>query len=176
MYERRPGFFREDTLPGRRVEAKVKWFNAGKGFGFVTPVDGSPDAFLPIAVLRRAGYEDLLAGALLTCEVGDGAKGPLVTSVLKIDRSTATSSPSATTSRFDRRAPRPSLTIEGAVKRFEPEKGYGFITPDGGGKDVFIHTTALRRSGVTALDPGQRVRAEVVDGQKGQEAERIILL
>lgn len=176
MYERRPGFFREDTLPGRRVEAKVKWFNANKGFGFVTPVDDSPDAFLPIAVLRRAGYEDLRAGASLTCEVGDGAKGPLVTSVLKIDSSTATSSPSAATSRFDRRAPRPSLTIEGAVKRFEPEKGYGFIAPDGGGKDVFIHITALRRSGVAALDPGQRVRAEVVDGQKGQEVERITLI
>jgi cold shock protein len=99
-----------------------------------------------------------------------------VTSVLKIDNSTATSSPSAATSRFDRRAPRPSLTVEGAVKRFEPEKGYGFIAPDGGGKDVFIHVTALRRSGVTTLDPGQRVRAEVVDGQKGQEAERITLI
>jgi cold shock protein len=176
MYERRPGFFREDTLSGRRVEARVKWFNASKGFGFVTPVDGSPDAFLPVAVLRRAGYEDLREGVSLTCELGDGAKGPLVTSVLKIDNSTATSSPSAATSRFDRRAPRPSLTVEGAVKRFEPEKGYGFIAPDGGGKDVFIHVTALRRSGVTTLDPGQRVRAEVVDGQKGQEAERITLI
>ena len=44
------------------------------------------------------------------------------------------------------------------MKWFEPEKGYGFISPDGGGKDVFIHVTALRRSGVTALSPGQRVR------------------
>ena len=56
MYERRPGFFREDTPPGHRVEAKVKWFNASKGFGFVTLADGSQDAFLPMAVLRRAGY------------------------------------------------------------------------------------------------------------------------
>ena len=65
--------------------------------------------------------------------------------------------------------------MEGAVKWFEPEKGYGFISPDGGGKDVFIHVTALRRSGVTALAPGQRVRVEVVDGKKGLEAERITL-
>ena len=46
-------------------------------------------------------------------------------------------------------------SVEGAVKWFEPDKGYGFISPDGGGKDVFIHITALRRSGVNALDPGQ---------------------
>ncbi len=62
------------------------------------------------------------------------------------------------------------------MKWFEPEKGYGFISPDGGGKDVFIHITALRRSGVNALDAGQRVRVEVVDGKKGLEAERITLI
>jgi cold shock CspA family protein len=79
----------EVAPPGRRVEAKVKWFNASKGFGFVTMADGSPDAFLPMAILRRAGYEDVREGASITCEVGAGAKGPLVTTVLNIDLSTA---------------------------------------------------------------------------------------
>ena len=68
------------------------------------------------------------------------------------------------------------FVMEGAVKWFEAEKGYGFISPDGGGKDVFIHITALRRSGVNALDPGQRVRVDVVDGKKGLEADRITLI
>ena len=175
MYERRPGFFREDTPPGRRVDAKVKWFNASKGFGFVTPSDGSQDAFLPMAVLRRAGYEDLREGASISCEVSAGAKGPLVTSVLDVDKGTATA-PSFGGGGFDRRVPGSSMTLDGAVKWFEPDKGYGFITPDGGGKDVFVHITALRRSGVTALEPGQRVRVEVIDGKKGQEAERITLI
>jgi cold shock protein len=175
MLDRRPGFFREDAPPGRRLEARVKWFNAGKGFGFVTPTDGSQDAFLPMAVLRRAGYDEVRDGVTVTCEVAIGAKGPLVTAILNIDESTALA-PAAAAGGFDRRAPRPSTMIEGAVKWFEPDKGYGFIAPDGGGKDVFIHVTALRRSGVTGLDPGQRVRAEVVDGRKGQEAERITLI
>jgi cold shock protein len=175
MFERRPGFFRDDTPPGRRVEAKVKWFNAGKGFGFVALSDGSQDALLPMAVLRRAGYEDVPEGASITCEVSAGAKGPLVTSVLNIDRSAATTSSGAGGS-FSRRAPRPAATIEGAVKWFEAGKGYGFISPDGGGKDVFVHITALGRSGVAALDPGQRVRVEVVDGIKGLEAERVTLI
>ena len=170
MYDRRPGFLREDVPPGERVEAKVKWFNASKGFGFVTLSDGSQDAFLPMAILRRAGYEDVREGASITCEVSAGAKGPLVTNVLNIDNSTAVA-PGA-----DRRPPRPSTTMEGAVKWFEPEKGYGFISPDGGGKDIFIHITALRRSGINVLGPGQRVLVEVVDGRKGLEAERITLI
>ena len=171
MYDRRPGFFREDLPPGRRVEAKVKWFNASKGFGFVTLSDGSQDAFLPMAILRRAGYEEIQEGASIICEVSAGAKGPLVTTVLNVDNSTAMTPRIG--GGMDRHGPRSSQTMEGAVKWFEPEKGYGFISPDGGGKDVFIHITALRRSGVNALDPGQRVRVEVVEGKKGLEAEHI---
>lgn len=174
MQERRPGFFRtEDAPTGRRVEAKIKWFNAAKGFGFVTMSDGSPDAFLPMAALRRAGFEDAREGASISCEVGAGAKGPLVVSVLNIDNTTAAP---AGGGGAGRPAARPAQTVEGVVKWFEPDKGYGFISPDGGGKDVFIHVTALRRSGVDALGPGQRVRVDVVDGRKGYEAEKVILL
>ncbi len=182
MYDRRPGFFREDSPPGRRVEAKVKWFNASKGFGFVTLSDGTQDAFLPMAILRRAGYEDVREGASITCEISAGAKGPLVTNVLNVDSSTAVAPGAGGMGGgggggFDRRStPRPSQTLDGAVKWFEAEKGYGFISPDGGGKDVFIHITALRRSGVNALGPGQRVRVDVVDGKKGLEADRITLI
>jgi len=170
MYDRRTALTPEDAPP-LRIEAKVKWFNASKGFGFVTMTDGSPDAFLPMAILRRAGYEDVREGASITCEVGAGAKGPLVTSILNIDLSTAIEPGFG----GERRGERPSSSLEGAVKWFEPDKGYGFISPDGGGKDVFIHITALRRSGLDGLAPGQRVRVEVVDGKKGLEADHIAL-
>jgi CspA family cold shock protein len=180
MFERRTSFFRseEGSPPGRRVEAKVKWFNAAKGFGFVTLSDGTPDAFLPMATLRRAGFEDAREGATITCEVGSGAKGPLVTAVINLDNSTAV----APAARGGTGRPGPALgqapgqTVEGAVKWFEPEKGYGFISPDGGGKDIFVHVTALRRSGVNALGPGQRVRVDVVEGRKGLEADRVTLI
>src|ERR1700722_3610130 len=173
MYDRRTDLTPEDALPVRRIDAKVKWFNASKGFGFVTMADGSPDAFLPMAILRRAGYDDVREGASITCDVGAGAKGPLVTSVLSIDLSTAV----APSFGADRRGGAgASSTLEGAVKWFEPDKGYGFISPDGGGKDVFIHITALRRSGLDGLTPGQRVRVEVIDGRKGLEADQIALI
>src|SRR2546429_9768336 len=114
MYDRRPDFFREDLPPGRRVDATVKWFNPSKGFGFVTLSDGTQDAFLPMAILRRAGFEDVREGASITCEVGEGAKGPLVTNVLNIDNSTAV--PPRDDPRgdgLDRRPPRPSTSMEG---------------------------------------------------------------
>jgi cold shock protein len=170
MYDRRTVLPPEDAPPVRRVEARIKWFNASKGFGFVVMEDGSPDAFLPMAVLRRAGYEDAREGSTIACEIGAGAKGPLVTTVLSIDDSTA-----VTPGLADRRAQRPSATLDGAVKWFEPDKGYGFIAPDGGGKDVFVHITALRRSGLDNLAPGQRVRVDVIDGRKGLEADHITL-
>jgi cold shock protein len=171
MQDYRAALTSEGASPAQRVEATVKWFNASKGFGFITMADGSPDAFLPMAILRRAGYEDVREGSSITCEVGAGAKGPLVTSIISIDESTAVAPGGV-----DRRGSRPSSTLEGAVKWFEPDKGYGFVSPDGGGKDVFIHITALRRSGIDSLAPGQRVRVEVVEGRKGLEADSIALV
>jgi cold shock protein len=174
MYDRRPGF--SDPSSGRRVDAKVKWFNASKGFGFVTPSDGTQDAFLPMAILRRAGYEDISEGASLVCEVGEGAKGPLVVNVLDVDLTTIVA-PAAGRGGYDRDAAQtPSGSLDGSVKWFEPGKGYGFISPDGGGKDVFIHITALRRSGLQGLDPGVRVRVDVVDGKKGLEAFGVTII
>lgn len=175
MYDRRPGFFRseDDATTGRRIDGTVKWFNAAKGFGFVTPGDGSPDAFLPMACVRRAGYSEVREGAAIACEVGAGAKGPLVVNVLTIDNGPAGS---ASRPAGPAGGARPGQRLDGAVKWFEPDKGYGFVSPDGGGKDVFVHINALHRSGVAALGPGQRVRMDVVEGRKGLEADRITLL
>ena len=61
------------------------------------------------------------------------------------------------------------------VKWFNVEKGFGFIARDGGGKDVFVHISAVERSGLTGLGEGQRVVAEIVEGRKGLEAARVRL-
>ncbi len=62
---------------------------------------------------------------------------------------------------------------QGTVKWFNAEKGFGFITPDGGGKDVFVHHTAIQSSGYRSLDENQRVSFEVVQGPKGPQAEQV---
>jgi cold shock protein len=167
MYERRPPFFRtgdDGQLTGRRVEAVVKWFNPEKGFGFVTCTEDGAEAFLPVATLRRIGLDDVREGQVMACEIGAGAKGPLVVAVLHVERSAARAA-------ANRPAPK-----QGTVKWFEPGKGFGFIAPDGGGKDIIVHASALRRCGVVSLGPGQRVRVEVIEGRKGLEADRVTLL
>ncbi len=61
----------------------------------------------------------------------------------------------------------------GTVKWFNAEKGYGFITPDDGGKDLFAHFTEIVGNGFRSLDEGQQVEFEVTEGQKGLQAAQI---
>jgi CspA family cold shock protein len=61
----------------------------------------------------------------------------------------------------------------GTVKWFSAEKGYGFITPDEGGKDVFVHYSAIQAEGYRSLNEGQKVEYEVVQGQKGPQAANV---
>ena len=63
----------------------------------------------------------------------------------------------------------------GTVKWFNATKGFGFIAPDGGGKDVFVHVTAVQRAGLQSLSEGQRVNFDVVDDRKGKKAENLVL-
>ncbi|SDR07415.1 Cold shock protein, CspA family [Pseudarthrobacter chlorophenolicus] len=61
----------------------------------------------------------------------------------------------------------------GTVKWFNAEKGYGFITVDGSGDDIFVHWSAIQGEGYRALDEGQRVELEVGEGEKGPQAESV---
>lgn len=58
----------------------------------------------------------------------------------------------------------------GTVKWFNAEKGYGFIAPDSGGDDVFVHFSAIQSDGYRSLDEGQKVEFEITQGQKGDAA------
>lgn len=68
------------------------------------------------------------------------------------------------------------MRIQGTVKWFNGEKGFGFITREDGGKDCFVHHSAIQGGGFKSLAEGDRVEFEVVDGQKGPSAENVVKL
>ncbi|WP_342104352.1 cold shock domain-containing protein [Methylobacterium sp. SI9] len=67
----------------------------------------------------------------------------------------------------------PSVEMTGTVKWYDPAKGFGFVSVNDGGKDVFVHRSALSRAGLDSLAEGQQVTLGVVEGQKGREASSI---
>lgn len=75
-----------------KISGKVKWFNAVKGFGFVSPDDNSGDVFLHLSCLRQAGYESIEEGTTVTLEVARRPKGMQAIRVLNVDTSTASPS------------------------------------------------------------------------------------
>jgi cold shock protein len=62
---------------------------------------------------------------------------------------------------------------EGTVKWFNADKGFGFIQPDAGGEDLFVHFSAIQIDGYKTLDEGQKVDFEVTEGQKGPQASDV---
>jgi CspA family cold shock protein len=65
---------------------------------------------------------------------------------------------------------------EGVVKWFSAEKGYGFITPDDGGRDLFVHHSQIQMNGYRSLEQGQRVNFESQDGDRGPQAVEVTAL
>jgi CspA family cold shock protein len=169
-----------DDEPGdlREISGIVKWFNTVKGFGFITPSDGSNDAFLHLSVLRDAGVAALQPGATIRCIVSSREKGLQVTQILNVDDSTAEpvrpSPGHGATHGADAIGPASDF-VDATVKWFNPDKGYGFVCQLDNDRDVFIHVVTLRRSGVRELEAGQPVKVRIADGPKGPQATEIRL-
>ena len=180
--ERGTAFGEQPPAAGRRLVATVKWFVPAKGFGFLTPVDGSADVFCHASVVESAGYETLPAGASVTCEVVEGQRGPMVSSIVAVDTSAAMAAPirhdvrSYAAPQYGRYDNAAAEERRGVVKFYDAGKGFGFVVPDDGGADVFLHASVLGRAGLDVLEAGQQVSVMVTQGRRGLQATDIQLL
>jgi len=180
------------------AKGKVKWFNATKGFGFIT-MDNGGDAFCHASALQAAGHAELPPGASIVCDLADSPRGLQVVSVHEVDLSTAEEPSRGPRRDFgggggrfgggdrfggDRggygggyRDSAPSgPMVEGKIKFFNDQKGFGFVMPDSGTGDIYLHASALRRSGISVVEPDQRIRYSTRQGNKGVEVDRVELI
>jgi len=241
------------------IEAKVKWYNGRKGFGFVLGPDGQ-DVFFHASALTEAGIDQPDTDDILVCEIGSDRQGRrLVTRITELKRGPGGGGGGARGGFGDRpprrdfggppgggggfgdrpprrdfgapggfgdrppprrdfgapggfgdRPPRrdfggppgggfgaprgpggfggpgggdrgpprrnfdegtgPVYPLNGTVKWFDQVRGFGFVTPEDGGQDVFLHSSVLTRAGRTDLAQGEKVSLDVRDGQRGRQA------
>ena len=169
----------------------VKWFDPAKGFGFIQPDEGGSDVFVHVSAVERSGLSGLNEGQRVSFEQEqDRRSGKMSASELQVIGGEAPRS-SAPPRRSDRGGfgdgggggrggdrgggggggyggggaggggGEPGVAGAGVVKWFNSTKGFGFIQPDGGGQDVFVHVSAVERAGLRGLNEGQRVSFEL---------------
>ena len=173
----------EKSISQASAKGKVKWFNATKGYGFIT-LDNGGDAFCHASALQASGHSDVQPGTTIVCDLADSARGLQVVSVHSVDTSTAEAPSRAPRRDFGgggggghHRDHAPSgPMVEGKVKFFNDQKGFGFVMPDSGSGDIYLHASALRRSGVQAVEPDQRIRYSTRQGNKGVEVDRVEII
>jgi cold shock protein len=177
----------EKAISQASAKGKVKWFNATKGYGFIT-LDNGGDAFCHASALQATGHSDVQPGTTIVCDLADSQRGLQVVTVHSVDTSTA-EAPSRGPRRdfgggggggfghHHHRDNGPSgPMVEGKIKFFNDQKGFGFVMPDNGSGDIYLHASALRRSGVQVVEPDQRIRYSTRQGNKGVEVDRVEII
>jgi len=165
----------ENDEQQRKIAGVVKWFDGGKGFGFLTDPEGGADILLHANVLRNFGQSSVAEGSQVTAIIQKTPRGMQALEVLEIRPPAAEPMPaiadlcSATPEEV---ALLPLLPAR--VKWFDKAKGFGFANVFADKADVFLHIEVLRHSGFSDLAVGEAIALRVVDGRRGLMAAQIL--
>lgn len=166
------------------AKGTVKFFNDAKGFGFIAPESGGPDVFVHVSAIERSGLPGLNEGDLVAFEMEQDSRSGKASAVELefLGSGSALARPHRSAGehgRFDPSGRRPSQRSgdrvvagsgAGVVKWFNASKGFGFIQPNDGGGDVFVHISAVQRAGLSALQDGQPISYDVEQDRRTGKA------
>ena len=157
----------ERGLP--RVRGSVKWFDPGKGFGFIVADSGGPDILLHVNALRNFGQSSICDRAGIVVSVQQTQRGLQAVEVFEVNPPEDYEPTETEEEPIDL-----SIELEPArIKWFDKIKGFGFANVFGRPEDVFIHMEVLRKSGFAELQPGEAVGLRIVEGERGRMAVSI---
>ena len=165
---------RDDAV--QPVTGTVKWFDPGKGFGFVVRDGGGPDVLLHANVLRNFGQGSVVEGATIVMTAVSTPRG------FQAERIISITPPDHTT--LVPLADMEDVTAEdiarcplepARIKWFDKAKGFGFANVFGQDDDIFVHIEVLRRSGLSDLATGEAVAMRVMPGKRGRMAIEVLM-
>jgi CspA family cold shock protein len=161
-----------EEAEGAAISARVKWFDATRGFGFLVSDEIDGDILIHFSVLREHGRRSLPEGAIVECIAARLDRGLQAKKVLSIDVG-----PAVTVQRPIAEKANRNVLADAAgefepalVKWFNRSKGYGFLNRPDGGDDIFVHMETVRNCGLRELQPGQLVEARIAESGKGLTA------
>ena len=153
----------------QQVAGQVKWFDAGRGFGFVLSEAVERDILLHVNVLRSFGQSSVAEGSRVELRVTKSARGFQALEILSIE-APESSEEHDVGPEYLRPVADDVPFVPARVKWFDKAKGFGFANVFGHPEDVFIHAEVLRRSGLADLSPGEAIGIRCTDGQRGKLA------
>lgn len=169
----------------KHIEASVKWYNPLKGYGFLSLGSNLAEVMIHFSALDKIGCPYIKVGDRVVCDLGCGNLGLYVSRVIEVKFSSPEPRSLAHFIESHSRLKHRALGVdnienlkeaEGVIKWYNPDKGYGFISPQDGTKEIFLHFSVLRTVGYKTIMPGTRVLAKFSSSERGPEAHTLRVL
>lgn len=154
----------------------VKWFDPGKGFGFVVCDLGGPDILLHANVLRNFGQGSVVDGTVIEMRAQRSDRGMQAVEIISLSPPVDTSGEPALRdmAEFTPEQIAAQPVLPARIKWFDKGKGFGFANVFGDPADVFLHVEVLRRSGLSDLQAGEAIGLRLIEGKRGRMAVDVV--